>query len=113
MSFAYDATVFAVSPNEFQIQVGCIILPADVPSVDLPSPRNQAHFDWLMWDTVFALQGTSRVDSTASLVLNVREWDVKSQRRLNEQHDSLWLIWTATDAVSSVAIAASVLVKLH
>lgn len=111
--FAYDATVL-IQPNQLNISIGCIVGPSDIAPADVPSPAANGSYDWLMYDRIFALSaGSSRVDSTAAVVLRTANWDVKSQRQFQEQLDTVWFVWEASTAISSVQIASSLLLKLH
>lgn len=109
--FAIDSAVFTVNPVDCSYFFGLMILPADIPAVDLPSPRNMAHYDWFGWEVFYPLAGGG-VPSTG-LILRTIEMDVKSSRRLLEQKDTVWLIVTGTKDFGAMQVTSSVLTKLH
>jgi hypothetical protein len=76
---------------------------------EVPKPQQERHVDWLAWQP-HPHVGTDGITGTA----NAREIDVRSQRKLDEVGQTLWLAWDQTSATVTwtVAFSLSVLLKL-
>ncbi|WP_157034563.1 hypothetical protein [Corynebacterium jeddahense] len=87
--------------------VGAIVLPRTIPAADIPTPVTDLHADWLMWQPMDGLgQGAA---SAAGFSVEI---DVRSQRKMDEVGETLWLAWEGTGLTTSLAWSISTLVKL-
>ena len=78
-------------------------------ATEVPKPQQERHVDWLAWQP-HPHVGADGITGTA----NAREIDVRSQRRLDEVGQTLWLAWDQASATVTwtVTFTLSVLLRL-
>ena len=102
-----SAQVSAAPTFLTDMTVGAIVLPRTIPAVDIPTPVTDLHADWLMWQPMDGFgQGAA---SAAGFSVEI---DVRSQRKMDEVGETLWLAWEGTGLTTSLAWSISTLVKL-
>ena len=101
------AVVSAAPTSATEIVVGAIVLPRTIPAVDIPNPISDQHADWLMWQPFDGFMG-----GAASAAAFSTEVDVRSQRKIDEVGETLWLSWQGTGLVTGLEWELSTLVKL-
>ena len=88
--------------------VGLLIEDRNSLASEIPHPYSDEHADWMMWMPLTAYGQDGITGSWASY-----EFDVKSQRRMDEVGQTLWLSMdAAVTSTFSAVISLSVLLKL-
>ena len=92
-------------PSDLGILWGLIVDSRRHTAAEVPSPETEEHADWMQWRW-------QPLNNTP-----VWDWevDVKSQRKMEELEETLWLTWSPTGAglgIDGVTWILSILLKL-
>lgn len=99
-----------------QLAVGVIVDQLQADQTEVPRPGVEEHADWMLWRRAGAVPDFSALTGTAGATINTHHsFDVRSQRKVEELGQTLWMVLDPTYTGSNIVTAnanASVLLKL-
>lgn len=113
ISIEYPSTEVINQDNH--VQAGFLVFPSTVAQANVPRPFSDPWNDWMYWNACFpTLNGPLAIASTlANPVFFDIPLDIKSQRKLHNIDDTLWVIVEENNSLQvQVTVSLAIGVKL-